>query len=68
MLDRFGPEVILVPDGPDHFTLTVEAVVSPQFFGWLFGLGDGVVLTSPDWAVEDYRSRLRAAAEQIPSS
>ena len=68
MLDRFGPEVILVPDGPDHFTLTVEAVVSPQFFGWLFGLWDGVVLTSPDWAVEDYRSRLRAAAEQIPSS
>ena len=68
MLDRFGPEVILVPGGPDHFTLTVEAVVSPQFFGWLFGLGDGVVLTSPDWAVEDYRSRLRAAAEQIPSS
>ena len=68
MLDRFGPEVILVPDGPDHFTLSVEAVVSPQFFGWLFGLGDGVVLTSPDWAVEDYRSRLRAAAEQIPSS
>ena len=68
MLDRFGPEVILVPDGPDHFTLTVEAVVSPQFFGWLFGLGDGVVLTSPDWAVEDYHSRLRAAAEQIPSS
>ena len=68
MLDRFGPEVILVPDGPDHFTLTVEAVVSPQYFGWLFGLGDGVVLTSPDWAVEDYRSRLRAAAEQIPSS
>lgn len=67
MLDRFGPEVILVPDGPDHFTLTVEAVVSPQFFGWLFGLGDGVVLTGPDWAVEDYRSRLRAAAEQIPS-
>ena len=68
MLDLFGPEVILVPDGPDHFTLSVEAVVSPQFFGWLFGLGDGVVLTSPDWAVEDYRSRLRAAAEQIPSS
>ena len=68
MLDRFGPEVILVPDGPDHFTLTVEAVVSPQFFRWLFYHGDGVVLTSPDWAVEDYRSRLRAAAEQIPSS
>ena len=64
MLDRFGQDVILVPDGPDHFTLTVEAVVSPQFFGWLFGLGEGVTLTAPDWAVEDYREQLRAALER----
>ena len=64
MLDRFGQDVILVPDGPGHFTLTVEAVVSPQFFGWLFGLGEGVALTAPDWAVEDYREQLRAALER----
>ena len=64
MLDRFGQEVILVPDGPDHFTLTVDAVVSPQFYGWLFGLGEGVALTAPDWAVEDYRQQLRAALGQ----
>lgn len=64
MLDRFGQEVILVPDGPDHFTLTVDAVVSPQFYGWLFGLGEGVALTGPDWAVEDYRQQLRAALGQ----
>ena len=64
MLDRFGQDVMLVPDGPGHFTLTVEAVVSPQFFGWLFGLGEGVTLTAPDWAVEDYREQLRAALER----
>ena len=64
MLDRFGQDVILVPDGPDHFTLTVDAVVSPQFFGWLFGLGSGVVLTAPDWAVEAYRQQLQAALGQ----
>ena len=64
MLDRFGQDVILVPDGPGHFTLTVEAVVSPQFFGWLFGLGEGVALTAPDWAVAEYRDRLRAALAQ----
>ena len=64
MLDRFGQDVILVPDGSDHFTLTVDAVVSPQFFGWLFGLGDGVALTAPDWAVEAYRQQLQAALGQ----
>ena len=60
ILDRFGQEVMLVPDGPDHFTVTVDAVVSPQFFGWLFGLGEGVELTAPAWAVEAFQRRLRA--------
>lgn len=63
MLDRFGQEAMLIPDGPGHFTLTVEAVVSPQFYGWLFGLGEQVELTAPDWAVEEYRERLHKALE-----
>lgn len=61
MLDRFGQEVMLIPDGADHFVLTVDAVVSPQFYGWLFGLGRGVELTAPDWAVADYRRMLGEA-------
>lgn len=61
MLDRFGQEAMLIPDGEGRFTLTVEAVVSPQFYGWLFGLGSGVELTGPDWAVEEYRNMLRKA-------
>jgi predicted DNA-binding transcriptional regulator YafY len=61
MLDRFGQEAMLIPDGSGYFALTVDAVVSPQFYGWLFGLGAGVTLTSPDWAVEEYRAMLRGA-------
>lgn len=61
MLDRFGQEAMLIPDGEDHFVLTVDGVVSPQFYGWLFGLGDGVELTAPEWAVEEYREMLRKA-------
>ncbi len=61
MVDRFGKEAMLIPDGEDHFTLTVDAVVSPQFYGWLFGLGPKVELTGPDWAVEEYGKMLREA-------
>ena len=61
MLDRFGQEAMLIPDGKDHFALTVDAVVSPQFYGWLFGLGHEVQLTAPDWAVEEYREMLEKA-------
>ena len=59
--DRFGQDVILVPDGKEHFTVTLPVVVSPQFFGWLFGLDGGLTLTAPQSAVEDYRRRLDAA-------
>ncbi|MCI9264638.1 MAG: WYL domain-containing protein [Oscillospiraceae bacterium] len=61
MLDRFGQEAMLIPDGEDHFVLTVDGVVSPQFYGWLFGLGEGVRLTAPDWAVAEYRGMLEKA-------
>ncbi len=61
MLDRFGQDVMLIPDGEDHFILTVDAVVSPQFYGWLFGLTPAVELTAPDWAVEEYKDMLKTA-------
>ena len=61
--DRFGQDVILVPDGPDHFTVTLPVVLSPQFFGWLFGLDRGLTLTAPKDAVSMYRRSLQAALE-----
>jgi len=63
MLDRFGLEAMLIPDGEGYFAVTVEAVVSPQFYGWLFGLGPGVELTAPEWAAREYRGMLEAALE-----
>lgn len=64
VLDRFGQEAMLVPEEGGTFTATVTVVVSPQFWGWLFGLGDGVKLLSPAWAAEEYRARLEEAAKQ----
>lgn len=63
MLDRFGQDIMLIPDGEDHFVFTVDAVVSSQFYGWLLGLDAGAELTAPDWAVEEYRAKLREALE-----
>lgn len=63
MLDRFGQDIMLIPDGEDHFVFTVDAVVSPQFYGWLLGLDAGAELTAPAWAVEEYRAKLKEALE-----
>ena len=62
--DRFGQDIILVPDGEEHFTVTLPVVMSPQFFGWLLGLDGSVTLIAPDAAVNAYRCKLRAALEQ----
>lgn len=62
--DRFGQDIILVPDGEEHFTVTLPVVMSPQFFGWLMGLDGSVTLVAPDAAVNAYRCKLRAALEQ----
>lgn len=61
MIDRFGKDARLHPDGAEHFTLTIEAVVSPQFFGWIAGLGAGVVIVSPP----DVVRRMRELSEEL---
>ena len=63
VLDRFGQDVMLIPDGAEHFTLTLPLVMSPQFFGWLFGLGDGVQLVGPAAAVTAYKDQINAVAK-----
>jgi predicted DNA-binding transcriptional regulator YafY len=64
--DRFGQDVILVPDGEEHFTVTLPVVISPQFFGWLLGLNGSITLAGPKEAVSAYRQRLAAALEELP--
>lgn len=63
-LDRFGKELILLPDGEEHFRIRVDLQLSPQFYGWIFSLGDGVEVLSPPQAVESFREMARAAAER----
>ena len=42
MIDRFGADVFMHPVDAEHFSCTATVNVSPQFFGWLTGLGEGV--------------------------
>ena len=60
--DRFGPELFLREDGPEHVVLSVRVAVSEQFFGWLFGLGERVQLLSPPRLAEQYWLQLEQVA------
>ena len=62
VLDRLGRDAFIVPDGPDHFTVRADVIVSPQFFAWVFGFGDSARIMGPETVVDKMREQLRSAA------
>ena len=60
ILDRFGQDVSLIPDGDSAFTVRVSVMVSPPFFSWLSGFGTDLKLVSPTAVAEEYRQYLTA--------
>ncbi len=63
VLDRLGRDVMIIPDGDDYFTVRTNVVVSPQFFAWVCGFGDGVQIISPDDVVAEMREHVSKIAK-----
>lgn len=59
VIDRFGRDVIINSKDDGSFTVTVNVVVSPQFYGWLCGFGDEVQLLWPDDVRDDFISYVK---------
>ncbi len=59
VIDRFGRDVLLIPDGPEHFIFTAEITVSPIYFGWISGFGDRARILHPRAVVEKVSGALR---------
>lgn len=62
--DRLGRDVFIVADGPDHFTVRADVVVSPQFFAWVCGFGAQAVITGPNEVVKQMKNHVEAIAAQ----
>ena len=63
VLDRLGQDIMLIPDGDSHFTVSAEVVVSPQFFAWVCGFGKLAQILGPEDVVEQMRAHVREIAE-----
>lgn len=46
--DRFGEDVLLIPDGDDYFTFTADVAVSPIFLSWVVGFGSDARVLHPE--------------------
>ena len=62
VLDRLGSDVFIVADGPDHFTVRTDVVVSPQFYAWVLGFGGSAEITGPTGVVEGMKAHIESAA------
>lgn len=59
VVDRFGKDVSIRKEDEEHFSVSVNVAVSPQFYGWLAGFGTGAKLVSPKKEAEAYGSFLQ---------
>ena len=64
IIDRFGKEVMMIPADADHFRVSVEVHVSPQFLSWIISLGDDVKIIGPEDVVERMREEIRRLSRQ----
>ncbi|MBM6949455.1 helix-turn-helix transcriptional regulator [Mordavella massiliensis] len=55
IIDRFGKSVMMVPADEGHFTAHVTVMVSSQFLGWIFSLGEQVKILGPKSVAEQMK-------------
>lgn len=67
MIDRFGKDVMMIPENEDYFTVNVDIHVSNQFLGWIFSLGEGVKILAPENVVEQMNREIDRLVKQYLS-
>jgi len=59
VIDRFGQDIWMVPEGTDHFKAKVMVTISPQFFGWVTGIGNKMKIAEPFDVQEEYKEYVK---------
>lgn len=64
VIDRFGRETLLIPEGDSHFIFTVRVAVSPMFLSWIIGFGDKARILYPQSVIDACKQLCQAATDQ----
>ena len=65
VIDRFGRDTMLIPDGEEHFVFTVNVAVSPMFLSWVIGFGAKAKILYPESVVDACKELCLAALSQM---
>jgi len=61
VIDRFGKDTMLIPDGEDTFNFTVRVAVSPMFLSWVMGFGSKAKILYPQSVIDALQDLCREA-------
>ena len=64
VIDRFGKDTMLIPDGDSHFNFTVRVEVSPMFLSWVIGFGNKAQILYPASVVEQCKQLCQETLSQ----
>ncbi len=64
VVDRFGKDTMLIPDGPEHFNFTVRVAVSPMFLSWVIGFGNKAQVLYPASVIDKCKQLCQEALNQ----
>ena len=68
VIDRFGRDILLIPDGEEHFVFTVNLAVSPMFLSWVIGFGSKAKILYPQSVVDACKAMCQEALAQYGTS
>lgn len=63
-IDKFGSDVMMVPQEDGTFTLSVTVAVSPVFFSWVFSFGGRVKILEPEAVRLQYQDMCKKALDE----
>lgn len=64
VIDRFGKDTMLIPDGEDHFNFTVKVAISPMFLSWVIGFGAKAKILYPQSVADACKALCMEAMSQ----
>ena len=64
VIDRFGKDTMLIPDGNEYFNFTVKVAISPMFLSWVIGFGAKAKILYPQSVVDACKELCMEAMSQ----
>ena len=64
VIDRFGKNTMLIPDGDEYFNFTVKVAISPMFLSWIIGFGAKAKILYPQSVADACKALCMEAMSQ----